>query len=85
MDAGVRQHVHVAPEQLFEILLEANEVEERPVVFHLDQQIDVAVGPVIAASDGTEYADVPRAVLGGDTEDLVAVPVNRHGEHSEAL
>lgn len=79
------QDVHVAPEEIFEVLLEPDEVEERSVVFHVDQQIDVAVGPVVAACDGTEYAHVPRAVLCGDTEDLFAAPVNRHRSHSEAL
>ena len=60
---------NVAPEELFEILLEPDQVEERPVVFHLDQQIDVAVVPVVAACDRTENAHVPCAVLRGDAEE----------------
>jgi hypothetical protein len=85
MDARIGQDVHAAPEEIFKILLESYEVEERPVVFHLDQEIDVAVSPVVAACYGTEYAHVARAVLRGDAEDLFAVPVNRHGWRSEAL
>lgn len=38
----------MAPEEILEILLEPDEIEERPVIVHLDQQIDVAVGPVVA-------------------------------------
>jgi hypothetical protein len=85
MDARVGQDVHVAPEEFFEILLEPDEVKERPAVFHLDQQIHVAIGQVLAACDGTEYAHVPCAVLCGDAEDLFAVPINRHGWHSHEL
>lgn len=85
MEARVGHDVHVAPEEYFEILLETNEVEQRPVVFHLDQEIDVAASPVVTARDGTEHAHVARAVLRGNAEDLFAVPVNRHGWRPETL
>ena len=85
MEARVSQDVYVAPEELFQILLETDEVEEGSVVVHLDQQIDVAVGLVVAARDGTEDAHVPRAVRGGNAQNLVAGPVNCHGWHSQAL
>jgi hypothetical protein len=85
MDAVVGQDVDMASEQLFEILLEPDEVEQRPVVFHFDQEIDVAVSAVVTACDGTEYADVARSVLRGNAENLFAVPVDRHGWRSEAL
>lgn len=82
-DARVGQDVHVAPEELCQILLEPDEVKERSVLVHLNQQIHVAVRPVNAACDGTEYTHVPRAVLSGDAQDLFATPVNRHGWHSK--
>ena len=85
MDARVGQDVNVAPKEICEVLLEPDEVEERPVVFHLDQQIDIAVGPSVTACDGSEYAHVPRAVQCGYAEDLFAVRVNRPGWRPEAL
>jgi hypothetical protein len=85
MDARFGHDVHVPPQKIFEVLLEPNQVEERSVAFHLDQQIDVAVGPVLAACDGTDDAHVPRAVPGGNAQDLVTVLVNRHGQLSQAL
>jgi hypothetical protein len=85
MDARIRQDIHIPAEESFQLLFESNEVEERPVLFHFDQQIDVAVGPVVSAGDRPEYAHVPRAVLCGNPEDLFAVLVNRHGWRSEAL
>jgi len=81
VDARVGQDVHAAAEEYFEILLETDEVEKGSVVSHLDQEIDVALRPVVTACDGTEYAHVPR----GDAQDLFAVPVNRHGWRPEAL
>jgi hypothetical protein len=85
MDARLGEDIHTTPEELFEILLEPDKIQERPVVLHLDQQIDIAVGSVIAAGDGTEDAHVPRAVPGGNAQDLVTVLVNRHGQLSQAL
>ena len=85
MDAAIGQDVYMTLEQPFQILFEPDEVEQRPVVFHLDQEIDVAVRPVVTARDRTKYPYVARAVPCGNAEDLFPVPVNRHGWRSEAL
>ena len=42
MDARVGRDVLVVPEKTFEVLLKT---DERPLVVHLDQKIDVAVDP----------------------------------------
>jgi hypothetical protein len=65
-------------EQQFEILRQGDEVQRRPIVLHIDQQIEIAVDPILAAGDGTEHAHVPSAVVRGETKDFVALPVNGH-------
>ena len=56
---------------------------ELSVVLHFDQQINVAIEPVFASRDRTEYANVPRAVASGDAEDLLAIAFNGHGSALE--
>lgn len=79
MDGGVRQDIHIAPKQFFEILLQSYEVEQRSIVGHFDQQVDVAIRLVFPSRDRTEYANVARAVQSGNREYLLAISFNGHG------
>jgi hypothetical protein len=85
VDALVSQNIDFALEQFLKILLEANEIKQGSLVFHFDQQVDVTIGPVFAAGDGTEHAYVSRAMACGDTQDLVTVPINGHDSRSDEL
>jgi hypothetical protein len=37
MDTDIGQDIHATLQEFFKLLLEPDEIEERPVVFHLDQ------------------------------------------------
>ena len=84
MDARVSQYVHLALEKLLEFLVKAHEIQERSVVVHFDQQINVAIEPVFTSRDRTKHADVPRAVAGGDAEDLFAISFDGQGVRQPA-
>ena len=43
MNARCREHVDAAAEQIFQVLAEADEVEQRPILLHVHEEIQVAV------------------------------------------
>ena len=66
MNARCREHVDAAAEQIFQVLAEADEVEQRPILFHVHQKIQVAVRTRFPAGLGSEDPDVPSAISLGD-------------------
>jgi hypothetical protein len=72
MQTRAGQHIYSAVEQLFEILTEPNDVQQRTVGVHVHEQIDVAVAAVIATRDGAEHTEVAGPVLRRYSEDAVA-------------
>jgi hypothetical protein len=64
---------HWAPEKIFKVGNEATREEARVCGANVDEKIDVAVGVGVTPGNGTEDADVMRAVLGGEAQDLVAM------------
>jgi hypothetical protein len=74
MNAGGREHVHAAAQQIFQVLPKTDEVEQRPIRFHVHEEIKVTVRTRFPASLGPEDADVPGTVFVGDTEDVLTTP-----------
>ena len=72
MKARVRQHVHLAIQELFEVLTKGHQIEERAVWVHLYEQFDVTRGMVLAACDGAEQTYVVSTVARRDLENLLA-------------
>jgi hypothetical protein len=52
---------------------QATEIEQTAVWFQVHEKIDVAVGIAFAACDRTKDADVSRAALGCNAENVVAL------------
>jgi hypothetical protein len=61
-EAAVGEHLDSTFRQLGEILFEADHVEERSSRFDVDEHVDVAVGPIVAARDRAEHANITDAV-----------------------
>ncbi len=81
MDARVGQDVHFAIEQLLEILTETHHVQQGTIWFHVDEEVDVASGVVIAAGNPTKQPEIARAVPPGDLHDLVSLALEVHGSY----
>lgn len=73
MDARISQDVYFAIEELFEVLAESDEIEQRSAGLHVDEEIEIAFWMIVAACHGSEQADVSRAVLGCDLQDLLSL------------
>jgi hypothetical protein len=58
-------------EQIFEILPQADEVDQAAPRLHLDQKVNVAPGARLATSDRAEHAHIARAVLGDVPQDFI--------------
>ena len=77
-----REKVANGSSQLRNILLEGDHVEQRRRGLHVDENVDVAIGPVVATRARTEYADVARAVTRRNIESFTAETpdgLERHG------
>jgi len=48
MEARVSQNINLAVEKLFQFLFKTYEIQERSVVLHFDEQINVATDAVLA-------------------------------------
>lgn len=75
MNARRREHVYAAAEQIFQVLAQADEVEQRPILFHVHEEIQVAVRTRFPAGLGPEDPDVPSAVSRGDAQDVRSAPL----------
>lgn len=50
--------VNARAEEVFEIAPDTAQIEQREWPFHFDEQVDIAIGPVIASRERTENIDV---------------------------
>lgn len=58
----------MAAEDLARFPAKAGEIEKRPAGFQVDEQVDVALGPRLATSHGTEDPQLEDAVSSGGVE-----------------
>ena len=70
MNAAFSHNVDFATQQLFELLAKPHEVQQRSAGFHVDEEIDVALGAIFTASHGAEQTHVSSTMTGGDFENL---------------
>lgn len=78
MEACVRQDIHLAVEQLFEVLAKADKIHERAAGFHVHQEIDVTFWPRITPRDRSEDTDISSTVSGSDPHDLASLFLKVH-------
>jgi hypothetical protein len=74
-----REHVSLSSQQLLQVLLETDQIQERLVGVHIDQEIDVTVGTVVTARDRSKDTDVARPVAHCEIEDVLST-FNEGGE-----
>jgi len=72
-EATIRDDINLAPEQLLEILGQANEIEQGPTGFHGDQHIDVALVACLTARRRAEEAHVASPMGFGQAKNLRSV------------
>jgi hypothetical protein len=68
--------VHGASEQVLQLVLQGR-IAQRPVLVHIDQHVEIAGGPGVAASHGSEDSKRPGAMSQGRALDLVAASPQR--------
>ena len=78
MHARVSEDLDLSMEQGFEVLTQADEIEQRTSSLHVDKEVDVAAPVVLATRDRTKQADVPGAVTGRNSKDLVPFALQVH-------
>src|SRR5688500_3869955 len=61
-DARLGHDVVLAPEEVFEVLLDGHEIEEAAAWLQVDQEVEVAVFARLTARDRAEDAHAPCAV-----------------------
>ena len=66
------QHLNSTAKELSEVLLQADDVEQRATRFNLDEQVDVAVGTIISVKNRPEHTDVAGAMTSCHRENLVS-------------
>ena len=78
MHARVGEDLDLSMEQGFEVLTKTDEIEQRTSSLHVDKEVDVAALVVLAARDRTKQADVPGAVTGRNSKDLLPLALQVH-------
>src|ERR1039457_3261497 len=83
-----RYDVYVHAQQVLQIGHEPGQIEERPALVHVNQEIDVAVLPVVSAGHRTKNTNIAGAVQFGELEDvrlLLLGPQCFQGDHPAYL
>ena len=70
MNARVCEHVDFRMEQVFQILTEPDEIEQRSSRLHFDKQIEITAGTVFPQGCGAEHSNIARSVTRGDLQDV---------------
>jgi hypothetical protein len=79
-DASVPKSRHrLCTAAVFELLSKRDEIEQRAFRLHVDQQLEIALRPLIATRDRTEQANVSSSVSCCDVSDLVSFVLDIHG------
>src|SRR3954468_12502787 len=76
-----RDHIHRTMNEVFQILLEADEIQERAAFSKRHEQIEVAVLPGLPSGQGTEDAHVHRSMARRQVEDLRTVFLKNRATH----
>ena len=78
MNARVGEDIDLSMEQFFEVLAKTDEIEQRTPRLHVYKEVDVAALVVLAARDRTKQTDVPGAVTGRNSKNLLPFALQVH-------
>jgi hypothetical protein len=85
--AAIAEYVDIRAKQVFEILLQADEIEQITAGLHLDEQVNIAGRTRLSSGYRAEHANVARTVIRCALQDLVPLhpqPVKvDHGAHDD--
>ena len=68
MQLALGAQIHLHPQRVFDIELQADDAEQRSARGKVHEQVEVAALVVETVHDGPEHANVARAARGGDGE-----------------
>jgi hypothetical protein len=68
---AIAEYVDIRAKRVFEILLQANEIEQITARLHLDEQVNIAGRPCLSPGHRAEYADIERTVIRCPSQDLI--------------
>jgi len=66
------RYIYSEAEEVFSLLLKPDQVEERAVGIQVDEEVDIALGCLLFASDGPKHAKVADPVPTGGREESVS-------------
>jgi len=61
-------YIYPLAQEIFQILNQRDVVQQAAAEVELDQEIEVAIGTLLARDDGTEHAEVAGAVASRDVQ-----------------
>ncbi len=70
---SLRHHIDTTSQELLQVKDQRRVIEQASARLQVDEEIDVALRPCLAAGDRTKHADVAGAVLGGKLQDLLSL------------
>jgi hypothetical protein len=66
MQRSFSDDIHLSAEQILQVLLESHVIHEARSLFHVDEKIEIAIGPFFPASSRPKEPHVLRPVLAGE-------------------
>jgi hypothetical protein len=68
-----RDYIHPLAQEVFQILNQRDMVQQAAAEVEVDQEIEVAIGTLVAGDDGAEHAEVAGAVASRDAQNQFAL------------
>ena len=68
-----RHHIDTTSQELLQVKDQRRMIEQASARLQVDEEVDVALRPCLAAGDRTKHADVAGAVLGGKLYDFLSL------------
>jgi len=78
-DRGFGDHIYLASQQFFQVLLDGDDIEQAASRFHFDQEIQIAGLRGFTPGHRTEEAHITGPMSLGDFQDLSAFLLNKLG------
>ena len=79
-DCGLGDHIHLASQQVFQVLFDDDDIQLASSRLHFDQQVQIAGCGSFTPGRRTKQAHIPGAMPMGDFQDLPAFLLKELGK-----
>lgn len=69
-EATFGDHVDGAPQKVLQVLLDGDDIQQASIGFEIDEEVEIAVGSLLAPSPRAEHPHRMRAVCSSNLQDL---------------